>query len=941
MVKTKTEFYKSLEKEFKFNRDKERKHGLFYKEFGNNVLIIQKVPRGDKFRPPELKDKDYRMAYLTKDQAKNLKEGDRFDCLYFDLNKTDDDNFLNSLRNGTFNFESDVGSLDYNATNHLHIIPKQLNYSLTSNDIIQDDLKKDDDDASNNSKPGPEEDDTQQVESPILIKKPINRKKRKLESELITKYMMENDEEEDEEDDVNDELFNDNVDYYQQTYQQTVSSRIMRSSSAPNTTKSSLIVPNPDKKPPSQIPIFPNSITQQPNDNNDLVMKRLSALELANYRTAAELKKKYQAIKSIEATFKSCMDLIIASNNEQQNQNMQLIGSQFQQQQQQNEALTNLYNTSLSGIPNALNTINTKGDTMIQKVDQISQNFDTLISKPIPAIQNTVIIPQDGMDFINSNVQQQLAPLISIVSSLGDVITQFDSFSKQLIKTHESIPLPPPQSTYKVEESDAINQQLTDFSNSLMDKMENLGGQIISLPKYIGDFSKALTSQTDNINKQIQTQKEALYNLIISKVDEVMTIFKSIDNNELYKRIITSVSNSVNEANTPLIEGNKELIKIGNENQLSLKSANSAISEVSTKTGEIIKKQNEGNDLILDQKDELIKIGNQIQTLASYCNNIPANFESIQEAIKSMRAIYADIKQQMQTAVKSENTPVIEQLKEYQTALNKIYEQQAKYFEEYKLIEQKKEEDKKLRREQKERQRLKDKEDINKIINNAKDENDKRFNDFKEENNNQFKDIKEENNKKFNEIKELIGNIKKEKEEKEDNDDNDRDVEDEEEDIDLNNLSDTEKLKMIFTDNLSSENSENNNRLITTIQNTESIKQNNGRDNRLSLMVKLQKMTDGNITVEEIGEIQDLDGKLTESYNKLLLLTEDMKHYKETVDIDSYDKSKAEYDDLYNDYKNQISELSKKIYELSKRKKNKTKASFATREYLIGKLKKL
>ena len=127
----------------------------------------------------------------------------------------------------------------------------------------------------------------------------------------------------------------------------------------------------------------------------------------------------------------------------------------------------------------------------------------------------------------------------------------------------------------------------------------------------------------------------------------------------------------------------------------------------------------------------------------------------------------------------------------------------------------------------------------------------------------------------------------------------------------------------------------NDNRQIITSLNTKGRKNSN-----LKLLVKVRKLTDGNITNEEIGEIQDLDGKLTEMNDKLMMFEARLQQYKEANDERSYEALKIEYDKLKGEFKEQVAELSKKIYNISKNKR-KSKATFATHEYLMSRINKL
>ena len=108
----------------------------------------------------------------------------------------------------------------------------------------------------------------------------------------------------------------------------------------------------------------------------------------------------------------------------------------------------------------------------------------------------------------------------------------------------------------------------------------------------------------------------------------------------------------------------------------------------------------------------------------------------------------------------------------------------------------------------------------------------------------------------------------------------------------------------------------------------------------LKMIVKVAKNTNGNVKLEDIGEIQDLDGEITDLYSQLLSIKSDIKEAEKKGDTSKSDKLKAKYNKKREELNKCISRYSKELYKLSETKK-KTKATFASHKYLMNKLNKL
>ena len=115
---------------------------------------------------------------------------------------------------------------------------------------------------------------------------------------------------------------------------------------------------------------------------------------------------------------------------------------------------------------------------------------------------------------------------------------------------------------------------------------------------------------------------------------------------------------------------------------------------------------------------------------------------------------------------------------------------------------------------------------------------------------------------------------------------------------------------------------------------------NNSQDSLLKLIVRASQDNKGEVKLEDIGEIQDLNGDITKLYS-------DMQKLKSEINLSNRKRDFARRDKLiikYNKKKLKLSDLiskySKEAYRLSTLNKKK-KATMATHKYLMNKLNKL
>lgn len=115
------------------------------------------------------------------------------------------------------------------------------------------------------------------------------------------------------------------------------------------------------------------------------------------------------------------------------------------------------------------------------------------------------------------------------------------------------------------------------------------------------------------------------------------------------------------------------------------------------------------------------------------------------------------------------------------------------------------------------------------------------------------------------------------------------------------------------------------------------IKYNNNSDSLLKLIVSLSENNKGEVDFKEIGEIQDLNGDITNLYS-------DMQDLKSKINSSNSEREKERLLIKYNkkrlDLEDLVKKYSKEAYRLSMLNKKK-KATMATHKYLMNKLNKL
>ena len=111
-------------------------------------------------------------------------------------------------------------------------------------------------------------------------------------------------------------------------------------------------------------------------------------------------------------------------------------------------------------------------------------------------------------------------------------------------------------------------------------------------------------------------------------------------------------------------------------------------------------------------------------------------------------------------------------------------------------------------------------------------------------------------------------------------------------------------------------------------------------DSLLKLLVQVSNNNNGNIKYEDIGEIQDLNGEITDLYTDLQSLKSDIIDADKKGDTATRDTLISKYNNKKDELNKCIAKYSKELYRLRVAKK-KTKATFASHNYLMNKLNKL
>ena len=252
--------------------------------------------------------------------------------------KKDDDDFLNILRSGTFDYEDGVSDTNYEVKTVS--IPKKMNYSLTSNDIIQDnnqtnnsepvksnslmkldeDKKEDDDDNDDDDeKEGDDDDDiSKKIEvvgmpnfnsPPPKPNKEIEENRRyKRKMPKIENPKSDDNEFNDDDDDDDDDYDNNNsvVPYDKEADRidgdmekaLSVYSRRINDKPKQNITNTSVSVfaPGFNSRPKSVIPKLP-TLPSEIINSRDEIIERLDTLERRNYKEISKTKNSIKQLK--------------------------------------------------------------------------------------------------------------------------------------------------------------------------------------------------------------------------------------------------------------------------------------------------------------------------------------------------------------------------------------------------------------------------------------------------------------------------------------------------------------------------------------------------------------------------------------------------------------------------------------------------------------------
>ena len=976
------DFFKSLLDNYGFEASKGRWPRYFKVFRDNDAICIQKMakkyPKYDANFP-------YLISCIRKDQIEGnkLKEGEIVKYIKFNLDKINDDDFQNVLRNGNFEIfgDKDVGSLDNNAVEELHIIPKEMGkYALTSEKIKQDtelfgkpDTKPEEKGKEEPIKPQQqqqqskskfklidsdkkEEEEEEEIKSNIKYKRKIPKIDEVELQETLSKYdeLSDDDDDDDDEEYLLDRQENEEagpLSSYRgedNNYESHVSDRINASSQS-NVTNSSLRVALPVQAPGKKqiqglnLTILkrklPIPTTLEPHDQNSKIMERLDIMERARYKQAGEIKHQLKTLDSL----KSKLDNILTSNTTNQrqlNEGLQLINSTIKEDR-------GLYN---NGFVSINKKIDDSSQGIMSRVSDLSGNVSTLssqigqlVQKPTPTIQNNVYIPKEGMDVINSNVLGAISGALDpIIQQLDKGIDEIDRVSKQIVEFQQKptkIEEPDDDDNNYNAQFDSVNQQLTTLNTRLTSTIESVGTQLINLYNNIDarltgfdsrisqSFSDTAQSLSSANASQIQASEDRTKQYYKSMFESALTTIK-VNNSEIYDNIYRGFETKLTESLRPLNDNLSSTLQVSRDNQLILNSSNAAISTVSTTTGQIMDKANENKDLLLKLIEDQDKIGQEIQTLATYCNN-STDREGI---MKKISFLSSKLSKSVKMAYRLGNREIINNCEAQRQTLQQIQDQQNKYYEEQKLIEDRKTKEKAERRKQKELQRQQEREEEDKRYNNIMDG----INSIK-----QGKEEKQEEEEE--EEKPIIYSPLPSPDPFDDDDDDDDDDSEKQPPKPYKSFTDginkvykfsefTDDDNKHFISPVSDKKGSSRSRLLTTVRKE--------KGNNISLFVELQKLTNGNITSEEIGQIQDLDGKLTEINYKIQQLTEDMDTATENGDNEEYNNLKTRYDKIKREYNEQVAELSKEIYNLSKTKR-KTNATIATKKYLMGKINKL
>ena len=989
----------------------------------------------------------FRLDQLN-EATKKIKEGEQVKCLFFNLAKKDDDDFLNILRSGTFDYEDGTKDTIYEVKTVS--LPNKMNYSLTSNDIIQDnnqtnnsesvksnslmklDEQEKDDDALNSLKPqgssfGRDDDDEEEEDNDDISKKievvgmqnfnsPPPKPNKEIEENRRYKIKMpkiEYPKSDDEFDDDDDYDNNNSVVQYDKEADRidgdtekalSVYSRRINDKPKQNiaNTSVSVFAPGFNSRPKDVIPKLP-TLPSEIINSRDEIIERLDILERRNYNEISKLKKQYKTFNTLLGNSNGMIDLAKSTISQQQEQSLQVIT-------QGQESIKGLYQDVMTGsmqqIASSFNTVNQKEDalalglqnlqqsqqdsqqayqqallsysnstnsslqTLGSEVAKINTNIRELTQKPTPAIQNNVIIPKEATNHITSSVNKQiessLGPFGEDIKLLEQGLKILDETTKKLIEYK-----PPQQHSPDgiVEESPdeiiiGVNSKLDEILRKILVRMANykrfivkkidqqnqdLQGQLVPLQTSIQSTEeRVFKSIKDNIDSSIvliRTNNEELFNSFMSGLDEkyaksLSTALQPVlDQGRVENEKLDGISKlqndnlllskSTNESMTKLIEDSKKAptLMIEGVKELQEKATGTITSHISSETGKLIKVEEETKSAVLDQTKKLGEIETEIGQIVQFQTNKTYNTE-ILEAIKKLSS---DINEQIALAIKQGNKELVDTLKAYDETLRKIFEEQAKFNDEIKLLnerEERKLKDKEERRKQKDEQRKQEEE--------------------------QRKQDKIEYQLRFNELRDDIKDMLSKSNSNSNDDNNDEKKENEFDDADVDSKGYI-KIRKEKPDIVFGTFTKDGTRVITEIipdllgsylfngnnpNNPNNSNNSKSPESLLKLIVKAEKNSNGKLTLEDIGEIQDLDGEITDLYSQLLSIKSDINEAEKKGDTTESDKLKVKYNKKREELNKCISRYSKELYKLSETKK-KTKATFATHKYLMNKLNKL
>ena len=1047
-------FYDDLIKNHSFNRpDKRRKQ--FNKTIGRESVFIKKLNAQEKKEFNTTKNfliTKFRLDQLN-EATKKIKEGTQVKCLFFNLAKKDDDDFLNILRSGTFDYED--GTKDTNYEVKTVSIPKKMNYSLTSNDIIQDDSIKsslgssfgrDDNNQTNNSEPvksnslmklddekkdddaltslkpqgssfGRDDDDDDEedekiskeievVDMPNFNSSPPPKPNKEIEENRRYKrkmpkieYPKSDDDKFNDDDDDDDDYDNNNsvvqydkeADHIDGDMEKALSVYSRRINDKPKqnitNTSVSVFVPGFNSRPKAVIPKLP-ILSSEIINSRDEIIERLDTLERRNYKEISKLKNQYKTFNTLLGNSNGMIDLAKSTILQEQQQSLQVIT-------QGQESIKRNYQDVMTGamqqIASSFNTVNQKEDalalglqnlqqsqqdsqqayqqallsysnstnsslqTLGSEVAKINTNIRELSQKPTPAIQNNVIIPKEATEYISSSVHKQiessLRPFGEDIKLLEQGLKILDETTKKLIEYKPPQQYSPDDSTRSslgssfgrddgiVEESPdeiiiGVNSKLDEILRKILVRMANYKRFIV---KKIDQQNQDLQGQLVPIQTSIQSTEERVLKSIKDNIDSSIVLIRT-NNEDLFNQFISGLdekyAKSLSTALQPVLDQGKieneklgELSKLQNDNLLLLQSTNESMtkliedsqkatgtitSHISSETGKLIKVEEETKGAVLDQTKKIEQIVSQVGQIVQFHTNKTYNTEILEE-IKKLSPV---INEQIDLAIKQGNKELVDILKAYDDTLKKIFENQSAINTEFELMKK----DKLSRRKYKDEQRQADKADIYKKLDEFKDD---------------IKEYFDSNNNNGNN-----GN----------NDNNDNNNGDDDDDVDSKGYI---KIRKENPDIIFTSKSKDGTIIITRIipellsksLSKNEINPNNSNnskspDSLLKLLVKVSNNNNGNIKYEDIGEIQDLNGEITDLYTDLQSLKSDIIDADKKGDTATRDTLISKYNNKKDELNKCIAKYSKELYRLSVAKK-KTKATFASHNYLMNKLNKL